>query len=362
MKMNLFVLGFVLVCLLMPNHAFCQFLNADAPNMKIYCVNPLFYPFVNVYFRALDSQQNPLVNITKANIGLMVQGKAYDPVKNQYSISTLRDRREGFRTVIIIDCSASMKGQPFRDALDACRSYIGLKNPSDEIAIIALTNEIEDVSTFSRDAAKLTILLNDLQPNGKRTRIYDGISKAFSMCLSAQGSTIDRPDFTVLSNILLITDGIDQGSAATAQTLMTEFASRSAANQPIFPIYTMAYSKKNHDGLKDMQAISYRSFGRYWKLDATSQFAQICNQIQDLNRHDYVITFRSYVKADGEKHSMILALNYEGRQMQETASFLAIEPPIVNDEMRRMKQILDNTLPFRADEDPYYPSGASIGK
>ena len=51
--------------------------------LKIYKVNSGFYPYVQVYFRTFDKDQQPLVNLNAMNVGLMVKGKAYDPMKRQ---------------------------------------------------------------------------------------------------------------------------------------------------------------------------------------------------------------------------------------------------------------------------------------
>ena len=47
--------------------------------LKIYKVNSGLYPYVQVYFRTFDKDQQPLVNLNAMNVGLMVKGKAYDP-------------------------------------------------------------------------------------------------------------------------------------------------------------------------------------------------------------------------------------------------------------------------------------------
>ena len=43
-----------------------------SPKVKIYLTTSLLYPFVQVYFRTLDQDRNPFVNLTIANVGIMV--------------------------------------------------------------------------------------------------------------------------------------------------------------------------------------------------------------------------------------------------------------------------------------------------
>lgn len=102
-------------------------LGNDQYAFKIYAVNSAFYPIIQVYLRTFDQNRDPLPNINYANIGLQVKGRNYDPLlidpqskRPMYDIEPLESRtREGFRTVIVLDCSLSMKGQPFVDAQNA---------------------------------------------------------------------------------------------------------------------------------------------------------------------------------------------------------------------------------------------------
>ncbi len=55
--------------------------------LKIYHINELLYPYVQVYFRTFDKNMQPLVNLNEMNIGLMVKGRPYDPMKRQYFYS-----------------------------------------------------------------------------------------------------------------------------------------------------------------------------------------------------------------------------------------------------------------------------------
>ncbi len=46
--------------------------------LKIFRVNSVLYPFVQVYVRTFDNNKRPLVNLNAMNIGLMVKGRSYD--------------------------------------------------------------------------------------------------------------------------------------------------------------------------------------------------------------------------------------------------------------------------------------------
>jgi hypothetical protein len=330
------------------------FLDAQTPAFKIYAVNYALYPYVMCYFRTMDGNKEPLINLTNSNVGLMVQGQLYDPMKKQYEVQTLKDRREGFRTVLVLDCSASMAGQPFADLLTAARSFIRLKSPSDEIGIIALTDSVEHVCAFTKDVQRLDTYLNDLRPIGKRTPLYDGIGTAIQACFTGRNLSFSQAnlDFTVLSNIVVITDGIDVGSAMSKEGLDRKIDDMKI---PI-PIYSIIYNGKSKHNFQDLAYLSTISFGRYWEIDSMSYLSQICSKILDINRNDYVVTFRGYLPVDGNNHNLKIAIRYAGFFMDDTAQFQSINLPLATDELRRLRMKLENSIPKLPDGNPYYSS------
>jgi hypothetical protein len=160
--------------------------------LKIYWADYSLYPFVQVYFRTFDHKQQPLVNLNVLNIGLMVKGRAYDPMKRQYEIQSIRQRQEATRTVLVLDASKSMRGQPFEAAVRAAGRFIDSKRPQDEVAILSIRDSKEGydlVSQFERDPGALGLRLLDVVADGQKTRLYDSIGAAMQLCgMAAQGS------------------------------------------------------------------------------------------------------------------------------------------------------------------------------
>lgn len=331
--------------------------NVGTYGLKIYNVNSAFYPFVMVYFRTMDIKKNPLVNLTPFNMGLMVEGKAYDHYKKQFYIETLKDRTEGIRTTFIIDCSASMWGQSFSNAITALNSYIKLKAPSDEIAVIAITNDIEIISPFTKDKQKLELLVRDLKPTGSSTRLYDAIARAIQMSYTAPASiSTDGTEYTVLHNIVALTDGIDTGSLVSHETVLNKLL---ASPRPI-PIYALGYSSDARAlNLSKLMLLTEASYGRFWTINDGSMLTRIMDEIISINRHDYVLTFRSYLPVDGKKHNLKVMVNYEGRVHFDSQDFETMEVPLFSDQMRRAKMSLDRRIPLLGDNNPYLSSTMS---
>ncbi len=324
--------------------------------LKIYKVESGLYPFVQVYFRTFDANMQPLVNVNLSNIGLMVQGRPYDPAKRQYVIQTLQNRREGTRTVIVLDASRTMAGAPFQGAYTAVQRFIDSKRPEDEVAIVAVRggSGYEMVSSFERDGGALQRRLADVRCDSSQTRLYDAIGSALQMCGMAGtgGATMDDADYVVSSSILVASDGQDEGSALTRGDLMGRI---SGMKTPI-PIYTMSYAGRNVNSeyARNLEALAKNSFGGSYSGYGAPQ--RNVENVQRIQQGDYVLTFRSYLPVDGQSHPVKVGIEYPsgtGKMTYQGATFEAVDMPgigKVGDEKRR----LEGVIPALPDQNPYY--------
>ncbi|HUW60841.1 MAG TPA: vWA domain-containing protein [Candidatus Bathyarchaeia archaeon] len=307
--------------------------------LKIFRVESALYPFVQVYFRTFDQNMMPLVNLNELNIGIMVKGRSYDMAKRQYMVQSIRNREEAIRTVLVIDCSKTMAGPPFTEALRAMARYIDSKRKQDQVAVIAVndaTPGYEVVSNFERDGAALGRRLGDVRCDGNTTRLFDAIAAAMQMCgmVSQGGTQTSDAEYIVSSSIVVFSDGKDEGSSLSRE----ELNSRITALRIPIPIYSLAYTKVDPTHLKNLEALSKNSFGIYYPLGESIERMQRCvEEIQNILQNDYVVTFRAYLPVDGESHALKVGLEYpsrSGKMTYQSTEFEAIEPPPV-------KQILD---------------------
>jgi len=332
--------------------------------LKIYRVESALYPYIQVYFRTFTQDQMPLVNLNEMNIGLMVKGRSYNPLKRQYMIQSLQQRQEATRTVLVIDASGSMKGQPFESALRASVRYIDSKRPQDEIAILSIEDTKEGykvISDFERDPGALGRRLADMKATGQKTRLYDTVGAAMQMCgLSSQGSVAPSPsNYIVSCSIVVFSDGKDEGSALSREEVNTRITGLSV---PI-PIYSLAYTKINPERFRNLEALSKNSFGKYYLIgESYGEMQRVVEEIQHIAQNDYVLTFRAYVDVDGDRHPLKVGVDYpsrSGKYIYDSASFEAIEPPPVPalmDEIARLSQ----TIAPLPDGNPYFDKGQTL--
>jgi Mg-chelatase subunit ChlD len=331
--------------------------NLEGFGLKIFRVESALYPFVQVYFRTFDQNMQPLVNLNEMNIGVMVKGRSYDLAKRQYFVQSIRNRSEAVRTVIVLDCSKTMAGTPFTEALKASARFIDSKRPQDQVAIIAVNDAqggYEVVSNFERDKDALGRRLADVKCDANTTSLFDAIAAAMQMCgmVSQGGVQTGDAEYIISSSIVVFSDGMDENSALSREELNNRITNLAI---PI-PIYSMAYSKVDKVHLKNLEALSKNSFGVYYPItDSMDNMQRVVESIQNILQNDYVVTFRAYQPVDGEKHNMKVGLEYpsrSGKMTYQSADFEAIEPPPVQQILEAQGKIAQQ-LQQLPDGNPY---------
>jgi len=324
--------------------------------LKIFRVESALYPFVHVYVRTFDQEMNPLVNLNVLNIGVMVEGRAYDPKKKQYLIQPIRNREEATRTILVLDTNKNLKGADFEAMVRAAARFIDAKRAQDQVALLALDTSNEGytiLSNFDREAGVLGRRLADLQPRSEKTRLYDGVAAAMQLAGGAVGGdSSSKGDYIVSTSIVVLSSGKDDDSAISRSDLMTRISNLKI---PV-PIYSLCFTGKEGKDQRNLQALSINSFGKYYAIGgAYDTITRNIEDIQNIMQNDYVLTFRSYIPVDGEKHTVKIGVEYptgSGIMYYDTSSFETLEPPTFP-RILEAQQKIDKALPALKDEELY---------
>ena len=336
--------------------------------LKIFRVESALYPFVHVYLRTFDQDMQPLVNLNVLNIGVMVEGRAYDPKKKQYLIQPIQHREEATRSVLVLDTGKAMPAADFEAMVRAAARFIDAKRPQDQVALLALDNSPEGyslLSNFEREPATLGRRLADLQPRADKVRLYDGVAAAMQLAAGAVGggSSSSDVDYTVSSSIVVLSNGRDDDSAITRSDLMTRI---SGLKIPV-PIYTLSFTGSEERDQRNLQALAKNSFGKHYRITAGyDTITRNIEEIQTIMQNDYVLTFRSYIPVDGGRHNVKIGVEYptgSGIMYYDSSTFEALEPPTFP-RVLEAQQKIDQVIPaIREDElylkNPYAPGAAA---
>jgi len=297
-----------------------------------------------------------LINLNILNIGMMVEGRAYDPRKKQYMIQPIRGRQEATRTILVLDTNKGLKGAPFEAMIRSAARFIDAKRPHDQVAILALDNSNEGcrvLSAFDRDPGILGRRLADLQAHNDKTRLYDGVAAAMQMAGGAVGNnSSSEVEYIVSTSILVLSNGHDDDSAISRSDLMTRISNLAI---PV-PIYALCFSGTEGRDQRNLQALAKNSFGKYYAVkEPYDTLTRNIEDIQNVLQSDYVLTFRAYVPVDGNKHNVKVGVEYptsSGVMYYDSSSFEAIEPPTFPRILEAQRQ-LDKLIPEVKGEDLY---------
>jgi len=111
-------------------------------------------------------------------------------------------------TVLALDASHSMKGPGIAQAKAAATAFLDAAPADVRIGLLTFSRGVQNVTAPTTDRASLAAAINDIALT-RGTRIYDAVVKAVSLS-GTEGAR----------NVLLLTDGKDEGGGATLQTAL----------------------------------------------------------------------------------------------------------------------------------------------
>jgi len=145
--------------------------------------------------------------------------------------------------VLVIDCSGSMRGQAFEDAQAGAVRFVEGMHASDVAAVVAFSDEVEEVQGMTGDRAALRRAILGLQAGGA-TKLYDAIARSIRRLLDREGGRI----------VVFLTDGRDTGSRYTAEELR-----KIGVSEGLF-VYGIGLGDVDRDALSALSATTGGTF------------------------------------------------------------------------------------------------------
>ena len=213
--------------------------------------------------RALDAH-----DVVVREDGLRVSGVRVDPLAG----SGLR-----FGVVLAIDASESMTGAPAAAALEAGRTFLSHRTPTEEIGIVAFNGEISVLSGITRDGAALRRTLATQPPLAYGTRIYDAITRSLALLREGKLSS---------GSIVLLSDGADIGSLRSLDQAVA------AAEEQQVRVFTVGLRSGAYDPAP-LQSIAERTGGTYAEARSAAELAAVYEELGTQLAGEYLVRYRS---------------------------------------------------------------------
>ncbi len=182
-----------------------------------------------------------------------------------------------YGTVLAIDTSLSMKGEPLTAALAAGRSFVAHRAHDQQIGLVAFDGRVRVLRGLSPDARDLTSLLSRSPGVAFGTRIYDGLDRSLALLYQAKLAT---------SSIVLLSDGADVGSESDLNAVIAK------AREHHVRIFTVGLRSKAFAPAA-LQKLADESGGNYAEASSTGQLASIYSALGQRLAGEYVVRYRS---------------------------------------------------------------------
>jgi tight adherence protein B len=143
-------------------------------------------------------------DVDLSQIVVAEEGVVFDP--GTVTVASIGETNVEVGVVLAIDVSGSMVGAPMEAAKAAAINFVNNKRPADSIALVTFGDSVAVRVPFTTNARSVTSVIAGLEPIGA-TAFYDGMMASVRL----------YDDSTLQPHIIALTDGTDQGSAATLE-------------------------------------------------------------------------------------------------------------------------------------------------
>lgn len=212
--------------------------------------------------------------------------------------------------LLVIDISGSMKGQPLQDAKAAAVRLLDRLGPQDKAGVLAFADAVNldepfpqlDPSRehdFTADKAPLYRLVDSLIANGY-TPLYDAAYKAVR--LAARQPAGNRA-------VLLLSDGRDEGVSGvrgSGSAVANEDMPIREANRARVPVFAIGLGEAIDAPW--LRRLALESGGTYQETPDSAQLAELFQNVLQLLKQQYRLTYTSGVPEDGADHSVLVSV------------------------------------------------------
>ena len=227
------------------------------------------------------SVPNEQVHVTENGLGV-----------GNFTFQPLSSSGVRYGTILAIDASDSMAGNPEQAAFRAARRFVARRGANELIGILVFNSRTTSLAAPTEDADRLNAALATAPPLAYGTHIYDGLEAALAMLAEAKVSA---------GAVVLLSDGADVGSTASKTAVVQ------AARAQHVRIFTVGL----HSGAFDrsaLKSIGSQTSGAYAEATPTALgpvFAALSTRLAS----EYLLQYRS---AAAPKSNVDVSVSIDG--------------------------------------------------
>ena len=268
------------------------------------------FPEISLLLNAWGDDGLPLSQLDKAQFSIQEDGGTALPAS---SLDVEKDAL--LSVVLVVDISASMKGQPLDDAKAAAARFLDRLSEGDRVALIAFSDQLGPdpdqldpnwESAFTADLGPVYDLIEGLEA-GRGTHLYQAVSKGVQR--ASQEPAGHRA-------VLLLSDGRNDPAHVGDPDAAVQFARD--AHIPIFVIGLGSQIDEPY-----LRSLADETGGLFRSAPRSAELAGMFGDMATLLKTQYRLNYTSQLPPDGERHTVDVLLNWED---QATSTSIEIGP------------------------------------
>jgi tight adherence protein B len=211
--------------------------------------------------------------VTRRNVRVTENGMAVPNV----SFRPLAASGVRYGVVLALDASESMAGKPFASALDAARSFVANRAPSERVGVLAFNGSVHVLSRPTLREGRLAESLSRPPALSYGTRIIDAVDASLQLLATSKVSA---------GAIVLLSDGADVGSRDSLAHALAR-----ARNQHV-RVFTVALKSSVLDA-RLLKRIARSTGGSYAQTATPVELTPIYAALGQRLSSEYILQYRS---------------------------------------------------------------------
>jgi tight adherence protein B len=188
--------------------------------------------------------------------------------------------KKGSGTILIVDASESMKGQPIASALAAAKVFAARRNTNQSIGVVTFNASTNTVQSPTESQTAINTALSKHPQVAYGTHLYDAVAQAVQL-LRAAGITV--------GSIVVLSDGADTGSKVSLDQV-TQSAKDAGVR-----VFTIAFRSTTNRPTA-LQKLSLDTGGTFSRAATPSDLAPTYDALGLQLAHEYVVSYNSTSK------------------------------------------------------------------
>jgi tight adherence protein B len=225
-----------------------------------------------------------------------------EPVHELSVKSVGSSAKSDFGTVLAIDASNSMRGEPIERAIEAARAFASHRRTSQELGIVTFNRRVRTVLEPTTDQDAIEAALAKPPALASQTRMRDG-------AIAALG-TLRRSGIQA-GSVVVLSDGADTGSR-TAMSEITEDAQARGVRIFTIGLESLRFNEAELMGLAEAAA------GEYIAAPSASELAGIYDELGARLAREYLVRYSSVA---GPKRDVLVEATVAGVPGQATLRY-----------------------------------------